>query len=68
LASVDFEVDSKIVIDYFMRGSSDIKEFDGIMDACIHSCKLIFFSNSRLFIDKRIRSLIRYYEYPHLKL
>jgi hypothetical protein len=38
LINVDFEVDSKIVADYFNKGLGDITEFGSIMDSIIQLC------------------------------
>lgn len=37
-SNVDFEVDLKIVADYFNRGGGDVTEFDLIMDSSIQFC------------------------------
>lgn len=40
LANIDFEVDSKKVVDYFRRDSIDITMFETIMQFCKHNCNL----------------------------
>lgn len=41
-SNVDFEVDSKIVADYFNRGGGDVTEFGLIMDSSIQFCSFIY--------------------------
>ncbi|AES74135.1 hypothetical protein MTR_3g116210 [Medicago truncatula] len=42
LSNVDFEFDTKKVVDYFNKGNNDISEFGAIMDKCRKNCNDFF--------------------------
>lgn len=52
LPNVDFEVDSKRVVDYFNRSNDDITEYDIIMDINIYYCSL-YLTNSRVGFTRK---------------
>jgi len=47
ILNVDFEVDSKRIVDYFKQSNEDIIEFGVIMDSSIHYCSL-YLTNSHV--------------------
>jgi hypothetical protein len=57
LANIDFDVDFKKVVYYFVRACTDITKFGVVLDACIHSCNL-FFTNSYVeFIQRQMNKI-----------
>jgi ribonuclease HI len=52
LENVDFEVDSKSVVDYFNKGRGDVTEFGSIMDSSIQLCRS-FLTNSHVEFTRR---------------
>jgi len=52
LTNVDFEVDSKIVADYFNKGRGDVTEFSSIMDSSIQFCST-YLTNSHVEFIRR---------------
>jgi hypothetical protein len=49
---MDFELDTKKVVEYFNKGSNDITEFGAIVEECRRICNL-HFENSRVEFTRR---------------
>lgn len=52
LSNVDFELDMKIVVDYFNNGNNNITKFGTILHECKRCCNL-FFTNFHVEISRR---------------
>ena len=53
LINVDFEVDSKIVADFFNKGRGDITEFGSIIDSSIQFCNSCLTNSHVEFIRRQ---------------
>ncbi|XP_024640669.1 uncharacterized protein [Medicago truncatula] len=47
LTNVDFEMDAKLVVDYFNKGSNNVSEFGAILEDC-KRCRNVYFENSKV--------------------
>ena len=50
--NVDFEMDTKRFVDYYIKGSNDISKFGAIVDDCRRQC-CIWFENSNVEFSRR---------------
>jgi len=57
LTNVDFEVDSKTVVDYFNKGRGDITEFGSIMDNNIQFCNIVLTNSHVEFIRRQVNEV-----------
>jgi len=57
LTNVDFEMDVKRVVDYYIKGSNDISEFGAIIDDCRRRC-CIWFENSKVEFNRRQANMV----------
>ena len=53
LTNFDFEVDSKLVAEYFNKGRGDITEFGSIVDSSIHLCNYHLTKSHKEFIMRQ---------------
>lgn len=64
LTNVDFEIDSKKVVDFFNRGRRDITEFGIIMDSSIRYCNSHLINYHVEFIRKQSNEVV--HKIPYL--